>query len=95
MGSSRSFRRSARNVHRLAVDHKRVVAIAQRGLDDPRISTAPVVAVAGEQPQAVVLALNDQAVAVVLDFVDPFRPVRNLGAAGGDAGKVLRFEHGP
>jgi hypothetical protein len=29
------------------------------------------VAVAGEQPQALVLALNDQAVAVVLDFVDP------------------------
>jgi hypothetical protein len=28
------------------------------------------------------IALDDQAVAVVLDFVDPFRPVRNLDAAG-------------
>ena len=35
-------------------------------------------AVAGEQPHALSLALDDQAIAV---FVDPFRTVRNLGAA--------------
>jgi len=43
-------------------------------------------AVAGEQPHALAFALNDQAIAVVLDFVNPFRAVRHLGAAGGNAG---------
>jgi hypothetical protein len=33
------------------------------------------------QPYALAVALNDQAVAVVLDFVDPLRTVRNLGPA--------------
>ena len=43
-------------------------------------------AVAGEQPHALAVALNDQAIAVVLDFVDPFRPVRNFGALVGMQG---------
>ena len=38
-------------------------------------------AVAGEQPHALALALDDQPVAVVLDFVNPFRPVRDFGSA--------------
>ena len=50
------------------------------------IPNAPVVTVAGEQPNALAVALNDQAIAVVLDLVNPFRPVRNLGAAGRNAG---------
>jgi hypothetical protein len=55
--------------HRLAVDDERSVAIAQRGLGDERIPARPVVAVAGEQPHALALALDDQPIAVVLDFV--------------------------
>ena len=46
---------------------------------------------AREQPDALAVALDDQAVAVVLDFVDPFRPVRHLGAAGRHAGSNVDF----
>jgi hypothetical protein len=35
-------------------------------------------AVAGEQPHALAVALDDQPVAVVLDLVDPLRAVRNF-----------------
>ena len=70
----------------LPVDHERGVPVAQRGLGDQRIAVAPVVAVAGEQAHALALALDDQAVAVVLDFVKPVRPGRNLGSARRDAG---------
>ena len=57
-----------------------------RGLGDQRKAVAPVVAVAGEQPHALALALDDQAVAVVLDLVKPIRAGRDLSAAGRDAG---------
>ena len=43
-------------------------------------------AVAGEQAHAISLALNDQAVAVELDFVDPLGAVRNFRHLGRDAG---------
>ena len=57
-----------------------------------RVTIDPVVAVAGEQPHALAVALDDQAVAVVLDLVDPFRAVRNLGRAGWNAG--FEYRHG-
>ena len=43
-------------------------------------------AVAGEQPHALAVALDDQAVAVVLDLMDPFRAVRDLGPRVGMQG---------
>jgi hypothetical protein len=46
--------------------------IAQRGFDDQRIAGGPVIAVASEKPNAGAVALDDQAVAVMLDFVKPF-----------------------
>ena len=49
---------------------------------DQRKPIAPVVAVAGPQPHALAVALDDQAVAVVLDFVDPLRAVRDFGRRG-------------
>jgi hypothetical protein len=49
------------------------------------------VAVAGEQPHALGLALDDQPLAVVLDFVDPLGTVRDLSRLGGNAG--LNFGH--
>ena len=61
--------------------------------DDQRIPIAPVVAVAGPQPHALAVALNDQAIAVVLDFVDPLGAVGNLGAAGRNAGFERIFKH--
>ena len=61
-------------------------AVAQRRLGDERKPARLVVAVAGEQANALALALNDQAVAVVLDFVDPFRAMGNRRGAGRQAG---------
>jgi len=55
---------------RLAVDHELAALVLQRGLDDPWIATAPVVAVAGKQAHGLALALNDQAIAVRFDFVE-------------------------
>jgi hypothetical protein len=64
----------------------RAAAVALRCLGDQQEAAAPVVADAREQPHAFAVALNDQAIAVVLDFVDPFRAVGNLGATGRNAG---------
>jgi len=50
-------------------------------------------AVAGEQPHAFVVALDDQAVAVVLDFVNPVFRVRDLGAGRRNAGFKGGFMH--
>jgi hypothetical protein len=51
---------------------------------------APVMAVEREQPHALAVALDDQAIAVVLDFVDPFRAVGNfrrlVGMQGSNSG---------
>ena len=56
--------------HGLAVDDELLLAVLQRGLDDPGVSLGPVVAVAGEEPHGF-LALDVQAIAVKLDFVNP------------------------
>ena len=56
----------------------RAAAVSQGSFNDQPISITPVVAVAGEQPHAPAVALDDQPVAFVLDFVKPLRPVRNL-----------------
>jgi hypothetical protein len=87
--------RSAVNAeqHRLAVDHEGRVPIARRSLDDQRVSPAPVVATAREQTHALAVALDDKAVAVELDLVNPFRAVRDLGAAARNAGLERRFGH--
>jgi hypothetical protein len=70
--------------HRLAIDDERAGAVLQGGLK--RITIGPVVTVAGEQPDPLSVALHDQAVAVLLDLVNPIRTGRNLGRAGRDAG---------
>ena len=56
-----------------------------RGLGDQRKPAAPIMAVAGPQPHAIALALDDQAVAVVLDLVKPVR-------AGGDFRSALGMQ---
>ena len=71
--------------HRLAIDHERRVPIAQCRLGDQRIAVAPVVAIAREQPHALVLALDNQPVAVVLDLVNPFRSVGDFRRLGRNA----------
>ena len=57
----------------------------QRGFDDPGIALGPVVAVAGEQPDPVAVALQAQAIAVIFDFVQPAVPVRDGGRFDGNA----------
>ena len=50
------------------------------------MALAPVMAVAGEQSHSLAFTLNDEALAVVFNFVDPLGPVWNFGAFGGNAG---------
>jgi hypothetical protein len=45
----------------------------------------PIMPVAGEQSDALILPL-DESMAVVLDFVDPVWTRRNLGGSGREAG---------
>ena len=48
---------------------------------------------AREQPHPLALALNDQAIAVMLDFVDPLRPIGNFRRLGRYAGFEWGFWH--
>jgi hypothetical protein len=50
--------------------------------------------VAGEQPHAVAVALDDQAVAVMLDFVQPVVGVRHLVGGRRNTRLERGFEHG-
>jgi hypothetical protein len=54
----------------LAIDHELSMPVLRGALEDPGKAAAPVVAVAGEQAHAIPLAGHDQAVAVVLDFME-------------------------
>ena len=64
--------------HGLAVDHELLGAVLQGALDNSRVSARPVVTVASEQPDAIAVADNDQAEAIMLDFVNPIRRRRHL-----------------
>ena len=61
---------------------------------DPGKATGPVVAVAGEQAHAIAVALNDQPIAVILDFVEPGVRRRHRLADGRETG-LERASHGP
>ena len=71
--------------HGLAIDNELLHAVLQRSLGDPWIALGPVVAVAGDQPHTIAVALDAQAIAVIFDFVKPVRSMRNLSPTGGDA----------
>lgn len=62
--------------HGLAIDHKPLLAVPQRGLSNPGITLRPVAAVAGEQPDALVFPDDQHPMAVVLYLMDPVRPWR-------------------
>ena len=61
--------------------------MAQHGLHNARKAAAPVIAVLGEHPDAFAIPLHDQAVAVLLDLMQPFRAGGNLGPPGRNAGQ--------
>jgi hypothetical protein len=71
--------------HGFAINHELVGPDAMCGLDNERLSACPVTAVAREQPNAVHVALNDQAETVVLDFVNPVGVRGNGCTPRGDA----------
>jgi hypothetical protein len=60
-------------------------AVSQGRFDDQRIAVGPVMAAAGEQTHALVRALNDQAVIIVLDLAEPIRAGWNLVGGGRQA----------
>jgi hypothetical protein len=68
-------RRTQGTTH-LAVDQARPHLERVDGFDDERIARRPVVAVAGEQANTNRIAPRHQAIAVMLDLVDPVRAGR-------------------
>ena len=68
-----------------------LLADLARRLDDPRVSLRPVIAAAGDQPDAIAIALNAETEAVLLDLVKPFRTSRNPSSNGGNA-KLKRLK---
>ena len=62
----------------LTIEHKLLDAVLQGGFDDPWIAFRPVVTAARKQADAVTVPVNPEAVAVILDFMEP------IGAAGDD-----------
>jgi hypothetical protein len=77
----------------LAIDDEMLLAVLQRSLNDPRKSLCPIVSASGNQPNPIAIALNTQAVAVILHFVEPIRAVRNFGPARRDTElKCLKHE---
>ena len=76
---------------RFAVDYELAVLVLQSGLDDdPGIAAAPFGAVAAEEAHAVAVALNDQAIAVIFDFVQPNRRRGDARPSGREAGQERR-----
>ena len=61
--------------HGLAVDQGRLRLEAERGVNDCREAVGPVMAVAGEAPDARAIPAHHQPIAVVLDFVNQSGPV--------------------
>ena len=59
--------------HGLAVNDELLVPVLQCRLDDPGKSLRPVVTAPPNQPNAIAVALDAQAVAVILDLVEPVR----------------------
>ena len=70
---------------RLTIQDKggRPDAKGRRG--DQRIFIAPIMPVSGPQPDPLAVALDDQTIAVVLDFVNPVCASRNFSSPGWDA----------
>ena len=68
-------------------------AVRQRSLDNPRIALAPVIAAARDQPYAVAVAFNSQAITIIFDLVKPFRAGRDFGSHDRDA-ELKRYKHG-
>jgi hypothetical protein len=67
--------------HRFAVNHEALLPVLQRCRDNPGIALCPIVAAACDQLDAIAVALNAEAEAVVLDLVKPLRATGNYGSS--------------
>jgi len=76
-----------------AIEDELVGSDATRRFNNQRIAARPVVAVAGEKPNAVIVALNDQAEAILLDLVNPVSMMRYFCPAGRYARLERCFGH--
>jgi hypothetical protein len=76
----------------LAIEHEPLLPDLARGLGDPGISLGLDVAAARDQRDAITVALDAEAKAVVLDFVEPLRSGRNLRAGDREA-ELKRLIH--
>ena len=80
-------RKPALVTHRdLAVDQARPDLKGADGVEHRGIARAPVITVSREQPAADIVALCQQAVAIVLDLMNPARPLRRPDGDGRKAG---------
>ena len=57
--------------HGFTVDYKLLGLDPTSGLNDLGIAAAPIVTVPGEQPNSVIVALNNQPEAILLNFMNP------------------------
>ena len=71
---------------RLAIDQAGTHLEPVNGLDDERIARSPVVPIAGQQADAGWVSARHQAIAVMLDLVNPVRPGRSAVGWGWEAG---------
>jgi hypothetical protein len=76
----------------LAVDHKLTDAVFQSGLSDPGEAARPIIATSGDQPNAVAVTLDANAIAIQLYFVKPFRAGGNLRSLSRNA-ELKRLKH--
>ena len=72
----------------LAIDHKVLLPVLQRALDNPGKAVGPVVAVARQKTHPFVIPDDDQPVAVILDLMEPFRSGRDRPACSRNAGRI-------
>src|SRR6266566_6772820 len=77
---------------RFTVNDELLLLVLQRGLDDPGITAGPIIAVARDQAHALSVALQPDAVPVILDLVKPVRSGGYLRAARRNA-KIKRLTH--
>jgi hypothetical protein len=74
--------------HSLAIYQAGAQSERVYGLDDEREAARPVVAVAGEQVEAGSVAAGHQAIAIVLDLVNPVRPLGGRSPMDGRQGSM-------
>lgn len=71
MSAMRTPRFKRRRYLREIIDDEVLLAVLQRGLDDPGETAGPVMAVSSKQPDVAAMALHAQAVTVILDLMEP------------------------